>query len=461
MRDQSTTRCRSRYAPRARPIALLGGLLIVTASASCARARIERLAPIAAEETRAPLQRAPVALDDTSPRSSPDTASADSTKYPSRLFILEIFKTGHVAPPKFLDQWFDAKKKFAKRTGLSVAASYTVLRQDYSSSPIKQPISIGSKFAFLADYQLANRGKPNALSFDVVVEERQPLGTDLAPTPAGLGAGSIVPTATTWGRFDLGFTQYYLRQNLAGNRFQYVIGKLFAQYYIDAYPFFDDNRQFISRAFSTDATIPAPTRGFGLVGAWYPIVNHGFYVQSGMYTANSHDTGLTIDDFFKTGQHFYNLNLGWTRIEDKGVPPLARGVFDTDDIYVFGWYKNKQPAIPEARGVAFNANAKVRKNFLVFLRAAWSDGWVVDGTTAAGFGWRPARFPADLLGVGAGWARPSDRTRRNQYMEEVFYRFHLLENLSLTPDVQLIRFPALSPRQELLWAPGLRARVTF
>ena len=267
----------------------------------------------------------PVALDDTSPRSSPDTASADSIKYPSRLFILEIFKTGHVAPPKFLDQWFDAKKKFAKRTGLSVAASYTVLRQDYSSSPIKQPISIGSKFAFLADYQLANRGKPNALSFDVVVEERQPLGTDLAPTPAGLGAGSIVPTATTWGRFDLGFTQYYFRQNLAGNRFQYVIGKLFAQYYIDAYPFFDDNRQFISRAFSTDATIPAPTRGFGLVGAWYPIVNHGFYVQSGMYTANSHDTGLTIDDFFKTGQHFYNLNLGWTRIEDRGCSPSSAG----------------------------------------------------------------------------------------------------------------------------------------
>jgi hypothetical protein len=53
-----------------------------------------------------------------------------------------------------------------------------------------------------------------------------------------IGAGSAVPTAATWGQFDIGITQAYLRLSLAANRFQWTIGKIFAPNYLDAYPFF-------------------------------------------------------------------------------------------------------------------------------------------------------------------------------------------------------------------------------
>ena len=138
----------------------------------------------------------------------------------------------------------------------------------------------------------------------------------LPPLQAGIGAGSIVPTAATYGQFDLGITQAYIRQNLDNNRFQYTIGKIFAPNFVDAYPFFDDNRQFLSQAFSTSPTIASPLRGFGAVAAAYP-TDGGLYVMPGMFTSNSSDTGSTIDDFFNTNEHFYMLEVDPAALPDR------------------------------------------------------------------------------------------------------------------------------------------------
>ena len=105
-----------------------------------------------------------------------------------------------------------------------------------------------------------------------------------------IGAGSVVPTAATWGQFDLGITQAYIRQNLFANHFQYTVGKIFAPNFIDAYPFFDDNRQFLSQQFSTSPTIASPLRGFGAVGAWFP-TKRGLYIKSGMFTSQQQRHG--------------------------------------------------------------------------------------------------------------------------------------------------------------------------
>lgn len=251
-------------------------------------------------------------------------------------------------------------------------------------------------------------------------ERRRPLGTELPPLRAGLATGSIVPTAATWGQFDLGFTQFYLRQNLDDNRVQYAIGKVFAPNFVNPYPFFDDNRQFFNQTFSTSPTIASPLRGFGAVAAWFPVADRGFYVQAGMYTANSDDTGLTIDDFFTTGEHFYHLDLGWTAFPAQPLPIQARGPMDAVNFHVVGWFKNKQPNIPEADGVAFNASPALGEHLLVFLRGGWSAGWFVDQNLSGGLGWRPTRFPSDLFGIGTGWAHPTNRALPNQYTEEVF-----------------------------------------
>lgn len=383
----------------------------------------------------------------------------------------EALHSGWLRFPGVMEPWEAFKADVAARTGIVFGGSWGVLYQNYSDVPAgAQRDSVGQKFTLNVSKQLLKAGTPDALTLDVVVEDRGPMGTDLPPLQAGLATGSIVPTAATWGDFDLGITQAYIRQNLAGNRFQYAIGKIFAPNFVDAYPFFDDNRQFLNQSFSTSPTIASPLRGAGAVGTWFPEAN--YYVLGGVYSANSSDTGWTVDDVFDTGELFYQVEVGWSALARSGVPVQARGPMDSNNIHLTGWYKDPQPdqsnptLRPQARGLAFNANMTVGDNLMWFVRAGISDGWVNDRAVSAGIGWRPTEKFSDLFGFGVGWVRPNDdilppQFQREQWNVETFYRWHLTPNLAITPDLQYIANPSLNPGADDLWVASLRARITF
>jgi porin len=370
--------------------------------------------------------------------------------------------TGFFRLPTALDDWFAWKAQMRRDYGFSIGGSYMVLWQNYSSSRIGQFNAVGSKFTLNLGYDILNRNAPDALTFDMAVEDRRALGTQLPPLQAGIGAGSIVPTASTYGQFDLGITQAYIRQNLDNNRFQYTIGKIFAPNFVDAYPFFDDNRQFLSQAFSTSPTIASPLRGFGAVAAAYP-TDGGLYVMPGMFTSNSDDTGSTIGDFFNTNEHFYMLEVGSSGLSGSGVPIHARGPMDANNIHLTGWYNDgtADGSVPKSHGVAFNVNQMVGEDIMWFLRAGWSEGWLVDRAVSAGFGWRPKEQFSDLFGFGLGWTHPSNVALESQYTAEAFYRFHVTSNFAITPDLQLQLHPSLNPTENSLWVFSIRGRLTF
>lgn len=364
--------------------------------------------------------------------------------------------------PTLMDGWFAWKSNLRAEHGLTIGGSQGVLWQNYSNSAIDQSNAVGSKFTFNLSYDLFNRGSPNAVSLDVAIEDRRELGTDWPPLQAGILGGSIVPTAATWGQFDIGVTQFYIRQNLFNNRFQYAVGKIFAPNFLNAYPFFDDNRQFLSQAFSTSPTIASALRGFGMVGAWYP-GNNGFYLKPGMFTAHSSDTGSTIGDFFGKSEHFYMLEAGWSGLAKSGVPIHARGPMDSDNMHLTAWYRDPmvEAGNPKAYGLAFNVNRMYGENLMWFLRGGWSEGWFSERALSTGFGWRPSSAPADLFGVGIGWVRPANDALRAQTVAEVFYRFHVTPHFAITPDLQLVVDPALNPASDAMWMLGLRARLAF
>ena len=63
----------------------------------------------------------------------------------------------------------------------------------------------------------------------------------------------------------------------------------------------------------------------------YP-TNGGLYVLGGVYTANSSDTGATVDEVFDTGELFYQLEVGWSalaRTGRAGAGPRADGLATT------------------------------------------------------------------------------------------------------------------------------------
>ena len=369
--------------------------------------------------------------------------------------------TGRFRRSSALDDWFAWKNRFRERSGLTMGGSWMVLGQNYSSTRIDEYNSVGSKLTLNFAYALFNRGQANAVSLEVAVEDRRPLGTELAPLHAGLGTGSIVPTAATYGDFSMGVTQAYIRQNLANNRFQYTIGKIFAPNFLNAYPFFDDNRQFLTQTFSTSPSIPSPLRGFGAVAVWYPTTT-GLYLKPGIFTTHSSDTGSTIDDFFSTSEHFYMLEVGWSGLARTPTPIHARAAMDANNIHLNFWYKDaEQGGPPRAKGVAFNANYMLGSNLMWFARAAWSEGWLADRNAAVGLGWRPDLAFSDLFGIALGGVHPSSGQLRSQYSGEIFYRFHVTPNFGITPDIQLQMHPSLDPSTDTLWVFSLRGRVTF
>jgi carbohydrate-selective porin OprB len=373
----------------------------------------------------------------------------------------EQTRTGFLRRPTALEPWFAWKQRIRQEHGFGFGGSWGVLWQSYSSTPIDEKNAVGSKLALNFSYDLWNRNMPDALTFAMAIEDRRPLGTDLPPLFAGLGAGSIVPTAATWSEFDLGITQAYIRQSLFKNRFQYTIGKIFAPTFVNPYPFFDGNRQFLNQQFSSSPTIALPLRGFGMVAAWYPGAS-GFYVKPGMFTPYSDDTGSTISDFFNRNEYFYMLEAGFSGLAQSGTPINARGAMDVDNIHLTAWYRDALPdGTPRAYGFAFNVNQRIGTDLMWYLRAGWSEGWQADRAWSAGFGWRPASAPSDLFGVGVGSTHPTSPFLRTQTTAELFYRFHVTPNLAITPDVQAIFDPSLNPDKDTLWVFSLRARVVF
>ena len=135
-------------------------------------------------------------------------------------------RASHFRFPTSLGPWLQFKEAVHDVTGITFGGSYGVLWQNYQESLLGEDNAVGGKFTMNFSKDLLFRGLPNALTFDMAVEARHPLGTDQPPLWAGFSAGSITATAATWGEFDLGITQAYLRQNLLDGRIQYTIGKI-------------------------------------------------------------------------------------------------------------------------------------------------------------------------------------------------------------------------------------------
>jgi hypothetical protein len=250
--------------------------------------------------------------------------------------------------PSPLQPWLDFKQTvLLQQYGLMIGGSEGILGQDFSNSLTNEHNTVGQKFTLNVGQQLLWKGTPEAFWIDMVVEDRGPVGTEFAPLQAGLRTGSSTATAPTWGEFGLGVTQLYLRQNLFDNHFQYTFGKIFAPNYVNPYPFFDDNRQYLNQIFTTSVTIPVPLRGFGAVAAWFP-TDFGFYAKGGIYTVYSDDTGFTADSFFNKPQYFRHLELGWSGTAANGTPIQARGPMDANNFSVTLWNKDAEQNGPAA-----------------------------------------------------------------------------------------------------------------
>ena len=72
--------------------------------------------------------------------------------------------------------------------------------------------------------------------------------------------------------------------------------------------------------------------------------------------------------------------------------------------------------------------------------------------------------PDQSWSLGFGWGKPAARagqSLRDEYVIETSYKFQLLKNFSLLPDVQLMLDPANNPDKDSAWVVGLRGILTL
>ena len=445
---------------------LLSSVLVITLATSLAAAADDKAqtSPDQAEADR--LDAAYQDLMGEAPDGTPYVDRLDGTL--SALGDLaedEQVRRGLFRLPSGMQAWEDWKSRFRDETGIAIGGSLGALYQNYSDPLLGQEDAAGYKLTINLSKAIINAGRPDALTLDIALESRGPIDTPLPPLQAGIAAGNMVPTAATWGQFDFGVSQFYLRQSLFDNRFQWAVGKLFAPNFVNAYPFFDDNRQFLNQNFATSPTIASALRGFGATALVYP-TEGGLYIQGGIYTANSEDTGATIDNFIQIPEYFSTVEIGWSGLARTGTPIHARGPMDANNIHLTFWHKDAQPDAatifqPEMQGVAFNANFMAGDNLMWFVRGGISDNWVTERALSGGIGYRPPSAPGDLFGLGVGWTSPENDAFRDATVVEAFYRFMVTPNFAITPDIQVINDPSLNPSIDQQVVLGLRARVTF
>ena len=214
-----------------------------------------------------------------------------------------------------------------------------------------------------------------------------------------------------------------------------------------------------SHARKTDPTIPAPDQGLGAAVRWNPAPH--YYVLAGLADANGdpHDPAGSIDSFFDDGEYFRHVEAGWYGTWESR--------FD-DNIHLTLWQADErtEAGIPDGWGAAFSFSRKLDERWLPFLRIGYADGGgaPLERSVSTGFAFCPPDGKG-VLGLGLNWGRPNKSTfgtdADDQYTVEAYYRLQLAKQLAVTPDIQLIKDPALNPDSSFMWVAGLRARLSF
>jgi porin len=352
------------------------------------------------------------------------------------------------------DVWKPLTDHLNESAGLDLGMNYTAIYQRANHVKSGSNDAAGGDYDFFGTWRLwdCDHCGPGSLVFSS--ESRHRL--DSIP-PADLDTGTIGGTIVTFGRQDFSMVQLYWEQGAPDNGFQFRLGKMDPALIWDGGRYVSSNYAFLSPAYSDTLAMPLPGAGLGLAAAVYPTKE--IYIAAGLHDANGKRTTAGFDTFFGDGEYFSAVELGWTPNDGKANEGLYHLTFWTIDARQS---VNKQ----SDRGVALTLEQQVGcdGNVVPFFRYAYAHRGInpIRQNASVGVGFEEIFGQNDdLIGTAFSWERPSDRTKRDQYVFEVFYRVWITPLTHLTPDIQVVMDPANSPTKDAVTIFGLRLRTLF
>ncbi|MHC4449704.1 MAG: carbohydrate porin [Planctomycetota bacterium] len=426
-----------------------GSGIVLAALLTCGLARADRAAEVEAYLATGDGPESKAHYEDVPEFGGPDSVGVLlKTDDAFKLALLRL-----PALDRALKPWFDWKGRINEKSGFAFSPDYTVLYLVADQSPGEDQAAGGIARLF-GSWTPVGRGTKNTGSLVFKVEHRHRF-TDIAPNQLGFEAGAASLIGAPWSNQGWRLTNFYWHQRLFEGRVGLIVGFVDLTDYLNVYGLASPWLHFINLEFETGVTIPLPNEGLGVALAGW--LSDNVYLVGGLADLNSDptDPGKGFETFFDDHEYIVHAEVGWVSSKENRY---------LDNVHLTYWHtdEREQAGAPNGWGLNFSATKFFRGRYMPFLRAGWSDGGgaLMEATVSAGLGVYFEQH-RDLLGFAAGYARPSDRALRDQYTIEMFYRWQLGENLALTPGLQLIFDPALSPDDSFLFIVGLRLRCAF
>ena len=362
---------------------------------------------------------------------------------------------------RLLQPWFDWKSSLQKESGFSFGLDYIGLYLGANNSTGEDSAS-GGIFRFFGSWDLLGRDTPNPGALLWKVEHRYAY-SDLAPGAFGLGPlGYVGLIGAPWNDQGTRLTNLYWRQRFNEGKATLIGGYFDVTDYVDTFVGGSPWTGFVNLAFSTgsgsmflpnDATLGIAAAG---------MLTDNIYAIGGITNVYADPTDPLSDSvsrFFRDGEHFVTLELGWTRSQER---------IYQDNTHVTFWYVDGsiQAGTDRGWGINFSHVRHINSQWMPFIRGGYAkDGGSLLQKSVSG-GVLYQREPGgDLLGVGLNWGQPNESTfgsgLDNQYTLEVFYRFQLAQQLAITPSVEYLKNRALNSSDDSIWVVGLRGRLAF
>lgn len=357
-----------------------------------------------------------------------------------------------------------AKEYLDRSLGLKLALSYQSMVMVASQTQMGDPVAAGGVLLFEARWELFDRDGDYEASIAGTIDWRHPYGDLAAPGLFGLRLGSQSMVDVIFLNWDPVPTSLYWEQWLKKDFLVFRIGHQTAGNIFDFYRFKDGRTSTTGSTFANSpAAVPSAPPGFGISFELWPFQDD-FYVVGTMNDLNANPgrlewSGLAYGEFFLGLEVGYN----WKR-KDRTFDHLHAMLFYADA-------RSRPSPIPispvSERGWGFKFRGT--KQWGQFVASA---AYTFNTARGGGFGTAVTQhetaltlayvFPLFIRGelaASGSWNVPIDRSLRDQWGAEAYWKLLVIPSVFVTPGVQFLFNPSFFPTQDTIAIGQLKFRI--
>lgn len=363
-----------------------------------------------------------------------------------------VFESDFIDP--LHQAWDEGTASLYEATGIDLGIDYTVLYQHASNVlPSTDKYGAAGDLDVYGRWDLVDPNGPWAGSFYFSTELRHAM-TDTTPAQLRGNIGSIMGTIDGFGEQDYLITNAFWRQGSKQAGFMYQIGRMAPDGLINISRYNNPNTNFHPIGLVGSLTISFPGHGFGAAAIAYP--TEDTFITAVITDANGQKKNLGA---LNLGEFFSAVELGYK--------PNFGGSYEGRHALTF-WHVDarSQTGVPSGHGFALKLEQELDAtgNLTGLLRYSKSFGSASTYDNQASvylIMQNISYLENDMLGIGVGWADPTNPTFRNEYIAEAFYRFPLTPRLDMSISLQTILNPAANINIEASTVASVRLRKTF